>query len=316
MGYTKKSRMGMAVGREGIGSWTDNCLSYLTLGAPSRSNRASAAICSQCRKSQQLTTRQSLNSSPRRFYSSEAATSAHQQAPPVVVDAFDPSTATAPTRYRIKSGIILTRPPLLTQLPTPFESAFYLYQKRLNERLQARFRPAMFFKKDTAPELDWKIKLKERRGVPAKDIGRYNPHGRMAWNDEVLVGSTTGSPENIMEKLLLDAEQRVSDDGEVLPDEERVPVERPMPRRTEADEKNDVRRLDRALDQTLYLVVKKGEGKSAKWQFPAGFVPTEEALHEVCLSLVGVLRGGAVQLILWGLCRLLPVSSPNRPGST
>ncbi|KAK4218105.1 39S mitochondrial ribosomal protein L46-domain-containing protein [Rhypophila decipiens] len=264
--------------------------------------RASAAICSQCRKSQQHI-RQPFG--PRRFYSSEAtaaATTSAQQPDPPIVDAFDPSTADAPIRYRIKSGIILTRPPLLTQTPTPFESAFYLYQKRLNERLQARFRPAMYFKKDTAPELEWKIKLKERRGVPGKDIGRYNPHGRMAWNDEVLVGSTTSSPEHIMEKLLLDAEQRVSDDGEVLPDEDRVPVERPMPRRTEADEKNDVKRLDRALDQTLYLVVKKGEGEGASWQFPSGVVPTEEALHETAARVLAESAG--VNMNTWVVGRV------------
>ncbi|KAM7193266.1 39S mitochondrial ribosomal protein L46 domain containing protein [Naviculisporaceae sp. PSN 640] len=279
------------------------------MSAPSRTSRASAAICSQCRRSQQPTvTRQPLLSSARRFYSSEAASAQQEQQPaPPAVDVFEPSAATAPVRYRIKSGIILTRPPLLTKLPTPFESAFYLYQKRLNERLQARFRPAMYFKKDTAPELDWKIKLKERRGVPGKDIGRYNPHGRMAWNDEVLVGSTTGNPETIMEKLLLDAEQRVSDDGEILPDEDRVPVERPMPRRTEADEKNDVRRLDRRLDETLYFVVEKG----GKWQFPAGLVPTEEALHETAARVLAESAG--VNMNTWIVGRVPVAHIVNKP---
>jgi large subunit ribosomal protein L46 len=80
---------------------------------------------------------------------------------------------------------------------------------------------------------------------------------------------------------------RVSEDGEEIAEEERVPVERPMGRRTEADEKADVKRLDRALERTLYLVVK---GKDGKWRFPEGDVPTQEALHEV--SEFGVGRGG------------------------
>jgi len=187
----------------------------------------------------------------------------------------------SPNPYRIKSGVILSRPPILTRDPTPFESAFYLYQKRLNERLTAPFRREFYYKPDSAADLDFRIKLKERHGVPAKDIGRYNPRGRMAWNDEVMIGSTTSSWEYMYERLLKDAEVRVSEDGEPIPEEERVPVERPMPRRTEADEKNDVRRLDRALDKTLYLVVKKGEGENAVWGFPEGPVLTEEALHEV-----------------------------------
>jgi len=187
-------------------------------------------------------------------------------------------TATAAPDYRIVSGIILSRAPLLTRDPTPFESAYYLYQKRLNERLAVPFRKSLYFRNDTAADLDWRIKVRERHGVPAKDIGRYNPRGRTAWNDEVLTGSPTAAPETILEKLLADAETRVSEDGEEITEEERVPVERPLPRRTEADEKGDVRRLDRALDRTLYLVVK---GKDDKWVFPAGDVPTQEALHEV-----------------------------------
>ncbi|KAJ4304194.1 hypothetical protein N0V88_001806 [Collariella sp. IMI 366227] len=191
----------------------------------------------------------------------------------------EPKQSTTPG-YRIKAGVILTRAPLLTREETPFESAFYLYQKRLNERLVAPFRRQFYYKQDTAADLDFRIKLRERHGVPAKDIGRYNPRSRMAWNDEVLVGSNTGSPEVTMEKLLADAEVRVSEDGEPIAPEERVPVERPVPRRTEADEKNDVKRLDRAMDRTLYLVVRRGEGENAVWEFPAGAVPTDETLHE------------------------------------
>jgi large subunit ribosomal protein L46 len=191
--------------------------------------------------------------------------------PPVVTLAHAPA-------YRIKSGVILTRPPILTREPTTFEAAFYLYQKRLNERLAVPFRRAFYFRTDTAADLDWRIKVRERHGVPAKDIGRYNPRGRTAWNDEVLTGSRTSEPEEVMERLLADAEMRVSEDGEEITEEERVPVERPMPRRTEADEKGDVHRLDRALDQTLYLVVK---GESGDWMFPAGDIPTNESLHEV-----------------------------------
>ncbi|KAK4252085.1 39S mitochondrial ribosomal protein L46-domain-containing protein [Corynascus novoguineensis] len=203
-----------------------------------------------------------------------------------------PSTATDPSLYRIKSSLILTRPPLLTRDQTPFESAFYLYQKRLNERLTAPFRREFYFKKDTASDLDFRIKLAERRGVPAKDIGRYNPRGRTAWNDEVLVGSTTSDPDTVRERLLADAVVTVSEDGEPLAVEERIPVERPAPRRSEADEKRDVRRLDRAMDRTLYLVVRRGgagkagEGEEGVWEFPTGVVPTEEALHETAARVL------------------------------
>lgn len=179
--------------------------------------------------------------------------------------------------------MILTRPPLLTRTQTPLESAFFLYQKRLEERLAAPFRKGFYFRLDTPSELDWRLKVRERHGVAARDIGRYNPRGRMAWNDEVLVGSPVAEPANVVDSLLRDAVMRVSEDGEEIPEEDRAEIERPLPRRTEADEKGDVRRLDRAMDRTLYLVVRKGEG--APWEFPSGDVLTSENLHEVSFVL-------------------------------
>jgi len=174
--------------------------------------------------------------------------------------------------------VILTRPPLITKEQTSFESAYYFYQKRLNERLVLPFSQKAYFKHDTPPQLDWAVKLKERNGVVAREIGQYNGRSATAWDDELRVGDKLSSPESLMESLLKDAEVRVSEDAEEIPPEERVPVERPMPRVTEADQKNDVQRLDRQLDRTLYLVVKTSEGK---WEFPTAPVSTDEALHEV-----------------------------------
>jgi len=49
----------------------------------------------------------------------------------------------------------------------------------------------------------------------------------------------------------------------------------PAPRRTKADEQNDMRSLDRALDRTLYLLVQDGDS----WNFPQCAVGQEDALH-------------------------------------
>lgn len=54
------------------------------------------------------------------------------------------------------------------------------------------------------------------------------------------------------------------------PDLDKDPYEEvytPAPRRTEADERNDVRSLERALDERLYLVVRRTE-RSELFQFP------------------------------------------------
>lgn len=298
------------------------------------------SICLQCRTQTRVLAPAAAAafSAPRRFYSAEASAAATATAttttttttlppphPPVTTSTgTHAATSTSSQIYRVKSGVILTRPPLLTRDLTPFEESFYFYQKRLNERLTAPFRKDFYFKKDTAADLDWRIKLKERHGVPAKDIGRYNPRGRMAWNDEVLVGSQTSSRKHMVEKLLADAEMRVSEDGEEIPAEDRVPVEKPMPRRTEADEKGDVKRLDRALDKTLYLVVKKKaekEGEEAKWMFPTGVVPTDEGLHEVRyppkpLTIFSLPQPQSTNLLMTNKNRPQPASSPSPQAST
>lgn len=56
-------------------------------------------------------------------------------------------------------------------------------------------------------------------------------------------------------------------------------------RKTEADEKNDQKSLERALDRTLYLLVKKKRvGKVDRWEFPDGPIEGEEGVKEVCES--------------------------------
>ncbi|TGJ80341.1 hypothetical protein E0Z10_g8420 [Xylaria hypoxylon] len=210
-----------------------------------------------------------------------------------------PVTASRRAEYRIRSGVILTRAPLITRALTPFENAFFFYQKRLNERLVLPFRHTFYFKKDTASDLDWRIKFEERGKIASKELGRYYAQGRNAWNDELLVGSTLSNEERVREILLKDAELRVTEDGEEAPPDEIVPVERPMDRITEADKTNDIRRLDRALDRTLYLIVQRTDGQ---WQFPAEDVPTDENLHETAARALELAAG--VNMNTWMVGRV------------
>ncbi|KAI0104199.1 39S mitochondrial ribosomal protein L46-domain-containing protein [Nemania sp. FL0031] len=249
-----------------------------------------ANICSSCRSIQF------------RPYSASAEASALAEAhhlKPTELHPHPPVTASRRAEYRIKSGVILTRAPLVTRALTPFENAFFFYQKRLNERLVLPFRHTFYFKKDTALDLDWRIKFEERGRIAAKELGRYYAQGRNAWNDELLVGSTLSDEERIRDILLKDAELRVTEDGEEAPPDEIVPVERPMDRVTEADKTNDIRRLDRALDRTLYLIVQRTDGK---WQFPAEDVPTDEHLHETAVRALEMAAG--VNMNTWMVGRV------------
>ncbi|VUC26421.1 unnamed protein product [Clonostachys rosea] len=217
-----------------------------------------SSICSRCATSYTRT--------PGRLYSSTASTTAASPA----------SDQTAPGAYDIRSGLILTRPPLLTRTLHPFENAFFFYQKRLEERLNTPFVTNVYFKPDTARRIDWDLKVRERQGTVAKELGVYHGKSAGAWDDELRVGDGLSTQESIVRSILKDAEARVSDDAEIIPVADVQPVEPPNERLSEADKKGDVKRLDRAMDRTLYLVVKGKDG----WSFPADVIPDGENLHQ------------------------------------
>jgi large subunit ribosomal protein L46 len=172
--------------------------------------------------------------------------------------------------------VVLSRPPQITRDQTPFEKAFFFYQRRLNERLVLPFSRYFYFKAGTPADLEWKRKQAERL-TPARDIGVYNAYSETAWNDELLVGAKESELETQAECLLSDAEIPGVGSDEVGGLRKET-VERPMPRVTEADKKGDERSLDRRLDRTLYLLVKSSEGR---WEFPASTLIGRENLHEV-----------------------------------
>jgi large subunit ribosomal protein L46 len=136
----------------------------------------------------------------------------------------------------------------------------------------------VYFKPDTPGLMDWNIKVGERKGTPGKEIGVYQGKSASAWQDELMVGDDLSSHKKMYETLLKDAEARVSDEAEIIPEEDRVPVEALPSRISEADIKGDTTRLDRAMDRTLYFVVK---GEDGKWQFPSTALDTEHNLHQV-----------------------------------
>ena len=212
---------------------------------------------------------------PRRYAS--AATAAVQatsttvgQVPPVTQ-----SPALQPT-YRVNAGVVLTRPPLVTRDLTAFEKAYFLYQRRLNERLALPFTRYFYFQKGTPADLDWKRKQKERR-TAARDIGFYNAYSKEGWNDELLVGAQESETEHQANALLTDAETiPTGHDENAEQQKERVP--RPMSRVTEADRQGDERSLDRRLDRTLYML---GKGEKGRWRLPATEILPTENLHLV-----------------------------------
>ena len=265
----------------------DEILTFIT------ANATNSTICASCRHR--------LSHQPRRHAASAAAV-AEQSEPTHQEPPIPPVTHTGPRKaYRLLASTVLSRPPILTRELTPFEKAFYLYQKRLNERLALPFTRYFYFKKDTPADYEWKRKFRARK-TAARDIGVYSGYGDEAWNDEVLVGDRTAELSSQVEALVRDAEGKDIVDAHPVGDAERggqeiagnaaagegaskevgsqqkVLYEKPMPRITEADRKGDLRSLNRKLDRSLYLLVQKGDGR---WRFPQDRVYGRENLHQV-----------------------------------
>ncbi|KAL8974059.1 MAG: hypothetical protein Q9197_001698 [Variospora fuerteventurae] len=202
------------------------------------------------------------------------------------------------TTYRVQASVLLSRPPLLTRDLTPFEKAYFLYQRRLNERLALPFSRYFYYQKGTPGDVDWKRKMKERQ-TPARDIGRYNAYSREAgWNDELLVGARESEPEEQVEALLKDAEVEVQkeegEDGEEGSQVVKEAVAKPLPRVTEADRAGDRRSLDRLLQRTLYLVVRRRDGR---WWFPSDGLVGKESLHTAAERIL--IQAGGLNMNTW-----------------
>ena len=186
----------------------------------------------------------------------------------------------SPIYYKIKAGVLLSRPPLLTRNLTPFEKAYYVYQRRLNERLALPFTRYFYYQKGTPGDVEWKRKIKGRL-TPARDIGRYSGYGKDAWNDELLAGEAISEPQAQMEALLNDAED--NEEGRSATGRRRdAAIERPLSRLTQADVAANLRSLNRSLARTLYLVVKRrSKTKQVRWMIPQCDVEDRESLQTV-----------------------------------
>lgn len=174
--------------------------------------------------------------------------------------------------------MLLSRAPLITPDPHPFEKAYYLYQRRLNERLVLPFTQYFYYKRGSPTFEHWRKHKAERLGTAARDIGKYSAWREDSWNDEVLVGDDTAEASNIIEKLV-DEEGR----GAEFAAESGLEQTAGLKRMTDADKNNDLRSLERSLQRTLYLLVKEKlpEGRNENWILPSGALTTKEGIAEV-----------------------------------
>ena len=188
--------------------------------------------------------------------------------------------------YKIKAAVLLSRPPLLTRDLNSFEKAFFLYQRRLNERLALPFTRYFYYQQGTPGDLEWKRKVKGRLS-PSRDIGKFTAYSPDSWNDEVLVGDNTSEPQEQIQALVRDAEDKESN----IQSQTGRKVEeslQPLSRVTEADKVQDARSLNRLLNRTLYLLVKPRakDGSRQQWVIPESVLEEKESLHTVSSTFI------------------------------
>ncbi|KZT56500.1 hypothetical protein CALCODRAFT_518057 [Calocera cornea HHB12733] len=146
--------------------------------------------------------------------------------------------------YRLLTSVILTRAPILTPEPTPYESAYLAYQRRIARALANPFPEDFYFKKGAIGERRFAIADNER------EIAAFGEHARP------------------IKKNIVDIEDSGREDD----------VVQLMDRVSEADRTGDVRSLNRKGDRSLYLLLKTA--RESRWRFPQGQALKGEALHK------------------------------------
>jgi large subunit ribosomal protein L46 len=178
-----------------------------------------------------------------------ASSSASPPPPAASANASSTSSSKKP-QPNLRTAILLTRSPIITRTPTPFEKAYYGYQQGVARALHNPFAHEFYFAPGAPLETRFNVQeaRRDRRSF-GRNFGADAP--------DAFAKPAPGSGKAAEEPDVLAA------------------------RRTEADEKGDVKSLDRHGQRTLYLVLMKKVGGKDTWVLPTGEVKPKELLHEV-----------------------------------
>lgn len=194
-------------------------------------------------------------------------------------EAAKPKAANTFPLQKIASTLFISRVPIVTPELTEFEEKYYKYQDELQRRLMWTFPYFYYFKKLSLAEVSF---WKNQKWPVSKQPGVYYPKGepdikhmreRLA-KQEVIIKEESQDKNKIEEEV-----------------EEKAIV--PNSRRTKADETNDVKSLERSLDKTLYLIVKKNN----QWKFPTfGYGEQIAPLEEYATEQIEKANGKSMNL--------------------
>lgn len=203
------------------------------------------------------------------------STSAKPSSPPYS------SSSSATSDADINVSLVLSRQPIVLREPSPFERSFFHYNYNMSRRLAQPFFQEFYFRKGSAAEARFGHEEKHRKAT-------IDSEGKST-------ASSEAPPPPSVEEAGVDAELYAT-----------------RPRTTEADARNDLTSLERALDRTLFLVMRSPSSESIKWRLPTTKVDlvAGETLHKVATRPVEAALGNKMDI--W-IVSNLPIGVLPRP---
>lgn len=205
------------------------------------------------------------SSSSSRLASTSTQSSGTQEASPV-----QSSPSSPPPQTPINVSLLLSRQPVILREQHPFETSYFHYNSQLSHRLAQPFSKDFYFRKGSAAETRFDREEEERA--------------------QMLAAGASGkkSAPSAAKPAAQEAQSRDPDAALYATTE----------RRTKADESRDTSSLERALDRSLFLVLK--EQSTGQWRLPQKRLDFSkgETLHKVAPNPVQEALGEGMDLWL------------------
>ncbi|OMJ09248.1 54S ribosomal protein L17, mitochondrial [Smittium culicis] len=177
----------------------------------------------------------------------------------------------------------MVRDPIVTRTPSEFETEYNKYIDFLHYNTSVPFARDFYFKKGSISEKSW-MKLDSERSSE----WLFDPASNTA-----PAKSSAGKQANQQDSVTVQEEEEEGEDAEGAVEQVKLEA-----RITEADKKNDVRSLERKLDQSLYFLVKykqsSGVPQAGEWVFPHSALAQNEVLFKGAVRTISEVCGNNI----------------------
>ena len=210
----------------------------------------------------------------------------------------------------LQIGSILKRIPIITKSLTPYEKEYYEYKQGLYNRMALDFPKDYYYPPGTMKTMEFENVQKPKPDMEL--LNKYSKNDELIFKDNKSVEYNEGGREKTdcdHVVLVEDVKSELNDESMKKNNENEVTFNS---RVTKADKEKDFTKLDRSLENDLYLVIKSQN----KWVFPT-FKNNEDAYKQLVndkksldlLSVDNLKQLGGENMQLWSIsktpCKLL-----------